>query len=97
MSTKLTLCDDMQNRVEVSDDAGVSVLVFRNTTDKERRFAMQVVKRWNAYDALVAELQNIANADANKWEHPSDFKTWAQSRARFVLTGTRHATGESTL
>lgn len=97
MSTKLTLCDDMQNRVEVTDGAGVSVLVFRNTTDKERQFAMQVVKRWNAYDAILAELQNIANADASKWDCPSDFKAWAQSRARFVLTVTRHTDGEPQL
>jgi flagellar basal body rod protein FlgB len=36
---------------------------------------------------LVAELENIANADTSTWFDPSDseFKLWAQSRARFAL------------
>lgn len=34
---------------------------------------------------LLAELQNIANADTRTWDDPSDFKGWAQSRARAAI------------
>jgi len=34
---------------------------------------------------LLAELQNIANADTSKWDDPSDFKAWAQNRARAAV------------
>jgi len=44
------------------------------------------------YDALLAqaweladELQNIANANTRDWDDPTDFKAWAQSRARHAL------------
>ena len=30
-------------------------------------------------------LRNIANANTRDWDDPTDFKAWAQSRARFVL------------
>ena len=44
----------------------------------------------NAY--LLAELQNIANANTRDWDDPSDFKAWAQSRARAAIA---KATGGS--
>ena len=34
---------------------------------------------------LLAELQNIANANTREWDDPDDFKGWAQSRARFAI------------
>ncbi len=34
---------------------------------------------------LLAELQNIANADTSDWDDPNDFKAWAQSRARHTI------------
>lgn len=40
---------------------------------------------------LLAELQNIANANTSDWDDPSDFKAWAQSRARAAIA---KATGE---
>ena len=34
---------------------------------------------------LLAELQNIANANTKDWDDPIDFKGWAQSRARHAI------------
>ena len=34
---------------------------------------------------LADELQNIANANTRDWDDPTDFKAWAQSRARHAL------------
>lgn len=34
---------------------------------------------------LLTELQNIANANTRDWDDPSDFKAWAQSRARAAI------------
>jgi hypothetical protein len=41
---------------------------------------------------LLAELQNIANANTSDWDDPADFKAWAQNRARYTI---RKATGEA--
>lgn len=46
-------------------------------------------RRGDRINELEAELSNIANADTSKWDDPSDFKAWAQSRARFVLASKR--------
>ena len=45
-------------------------------------------------DDLLAELQNIANADPRKWDEETrdQFQQWAQSRARAAIA---KATGES--
>lgn len=34
---------------------------------------------------LLAELQNIANANPRDWDDPGDFQGWAQSRARAMI------------
>jgi predicted RNase H-like nuclease (RuvC/YqgF family) len=36
-------------------------------------------------DMLEAELQGIASVSTTGWDDPSDFKAWAQSRARHAL------------
>lgn len=41
---------------------------------------------------LYAELENIAYATPGLWEDPTDFRAWAQSRARHALAKAR---GES--
>ena len=35
---------------------------------------------------LQTELRNIAEAKPHKWDDPSDFRAWAQNRARHALT-----------
>lgn len=50
-----------------------------------------LVSRITAAPELLAELQNIANANTCDWDDPSDFKAWAQSRARAAIA---KATGE---
>lgn len=36
-------------------------------------------------DALLVELTNIANANTRDWDDPTDFKAWAQNRARHTI------------
>lgn len=43
--------------------------------------------------SLINELHNIVNAKTWDWDDPSDFKEWAQNRARAALA---RATGENT-
>lgn len=44
-------------------------------------------------DALLAELENIANADPSKWDESmrGEFQAWAQSRARAAIAKDRGA------
>lgn len=36
-------------------------------------------------EKLEAELANIANAKPGEWDDPSEFRAWAQNRARYAL------------
>ena len=36
-------------------------------------------------DLLLQELKNIAQANPQLWDDPSDFQGWAQSRARWAI------------
>jgi hypothetical protein len=36
--------------------------------------------------ALEQELRNIANADTVEWDDPTQFESWAKSRARHALS-----------
>jgi hypothetical protein len=61
------------------------------TRAKAGEIALQIVRAVNAHDELVAELENIANADPAKWEPDmrGQFREWAQSRARAALAKVR--------
>ena len=44
---------------------------------------------------LLAELENIANANTADWDDPSDFKAWAQSRARAAIAKAQSDSSEA--
>ena len=59
------------------------------TADRQAKSAAQAEQKRGAdcYPELLAELQNIANADPSKWDEETrdQFQQWAQSRARAAI------------
>lgn len=51
--------------------------------ERERKRAR--IKIEKAAHDLLAELQNIANATLANFENDTEFRLWAQSRARFAI------------
>lgn len=47
-------------------------------------------------DALLVELQIIANATTITWDEPNEFRAWAQNRARHVIESIKPNPGEAT-
>ena len=80
------------------------ITTLRKRGDHGRAFAVQATEATQAAeliagvvaqrDTLLAELQNIANANPRTWheETRDQFQQWAQNRARTAIT---KATGET--
>lgn len=70
----------------LSADGRVIGFPRRGTAGAEERRELEANAKLMAGAVdLFLELQNIVNATPEEWEDPSDFRAWAQSRARHTI------------
>ena len=69
---------------DTEDDNAIVAIVnpsgHMSVADGER-----MTRLLSAAPELLEELRNIAEAKPSTWHDPSDFKAWAQNRARFAI------------
>lgn len=80
-----------QDKIEIHHSEprvpGAASLVVARVTARESWINEQTAnaRLIAAAPDLLAELQNIANAEPSHWEYPGDFRAWAQNRARTAI------------
>jgi len=53
--------------------------------DRLRRELAEAQRERDLYDTARSELRVIASVSTKDWDDPSDFRAWAQNRARYRL------------
>ena len=81
--------DRVLNTVRYAEKESCNPAYLKSLQEKENETEREIIEQFDALRTqargLAQELRNIANADTRDWDDPTDFKAWAQNRARHAL------------
>lgn len=82
---KLRLGTGVQYDYIIETKSGACVAAYPHYSGATKKATKANARLMANAPELLQELISIASAMTGTWEDPSDFKAWAQSRARFAI------------